>query len=682
MRLALSRNLFTSKWMKFHIAFLTMLLIFPLTQLMAVEKYSNPKEVNDQIHQIKKSAPKLINIKELTQSPGGTPLLLLEIGTEIKSNIRSKPAIMIVGNMEGKHLHATEAALFLAKKLANKQELLEGFNWYILPQGNPDAAERFFKNPLFADSRNTIPHNDDMDDQIDEDGFNDLDGNGFITKMRVASPDGQWIILDSDSRLMKKADPIKGEKGMYKIYSEGLDDDGDGKYNEDGLGGTNVGINFPHLFKYFGEESGLYPGSTPEVYALMEFIYAHPEISMSFSFGATNFCLVPPKGGRKGSVDMNKIKIPENRAKMLDMDASITYTMKEVMEAVQPLLPSGMVVTEGMIASFFGLGAEVNPKEGDLKFYNKLNKDYKEYLKAKGIEEERLDPEAAKDGSFELWSYYHLGVPVFSMDLWGVPKVKKEKKEGSGLTLESVEKMSSEDFLAIEVEKVVAFLRESGMPKEQKTERIIGAIKGGKLTPGQLVGMLKNMPKPKDDNSSGDPKEKALLAYADTKTDAPLFVDWAVFDHPQLGKVEIGGFVPYADILPPVEILDSIFEVKVPWIFNLTKQLPNLKISETKLTSKGQGVYQLDVWVENPSLISFPTEMGKRNKQPAPAILIIEGDGIKLIDGYKRTRVKEVGGMKSKKFSWIIQTDKAVSIQIKLESKSAGNDVKQIKIGA
>ena len=147
MRLALSRNLFTSKWMKFHIAFLTMLLTFPLTQLMAVEKYSNPKEVNDQIHQIKKSAPKLINIKELTQSPGGTPLLLLEIGTENKSNIRLKPAIMIVGNMEGKHLHATEAALFLAKKLANKQELLDRFNWYILPQGNPDAAERSALTP-------------------------------------------------------------------------------------------------------------------------------------------------------------------------------------------------------------------------------------------------------------------------------------------------------------------------------------------------------------------------------------------------------------------------------------------------------------------------------------------------------------------------------------------------------
>ena len=108
--------------------------------------------------------------------------------------------------------------------------------------------------------------NDDQDDQTNEDGYNDLDGNGLITMMRVKSPEGEWLPVTSDPRLMKKADPSKGEKGIYKLYSEGIDDDKDGKYNEDGPGGTNVGLNFPHLFKFFTPENGLFPGSSPEAF--------------------------------------------------------------------------------------------------------------------------------------------------------------------------------------------------------------------------------------------------------------------------------------------------------------------------------------------------------------------------------------------------------------------------------
>ncbi|MCK7536580.1 MAG: hypothetical protein MZV63_39160 [Marinilabiliales bacterium] len=59
--------------------------------------------------------------------------------------------------------------------------------------------------------------------------------------------------VEGEPRLMRRADAVKGEKGIYKLYTEGIDDDGDGQYNEDTPGGTNVNINFPHLFKSFGK---------------------------------------------------------------------------------------------------------------------------------------------------------------------------------------------------------------------------------------------------------------------------------------------------------------------------------------------------------------------------------------------------------------------------------------------
>ncbi len=227
--------------------------------------------------------------------------------------------------------------------------------------------------------------------------------------MRVKAHDGTWVPVEGEPRLMRRADAIKGEKGIYKLYTEGIDDDGDGQYNEDTPGGTNVNINFPHLFKSFGKRSGLYPGSTPESEALLKFAFAHPELAMVLSFGTTNYLLAPPQGGRKGSMDTENIRIPVEIGTAMGIDVSRTYTMDEIIEFVQPMMPPGMTADESMIASFLGLGAVVNPMQEDLAFYNEISSDYKEYLKKKGLTEERFDPAQPEEGSFEMWAYYHSG---------------------------------------------------------------------------------------------------------------------------------------------------------------------------------------------------------------------------------------------------------------------------------
>lgn len=647
-----------------------------------IDKYCSTQEVNMRINQLEQQGNGLVKVHKLTQSPGGTDLLMLEIGSETGSIKKSRPAILVVGNMNGSRPVSTEAALSLAERIIAGEEHAGNYTWYILPMGNPDAYSRYFSDVLYVDARNFIPHNDDMDDKTDEDAYNDLDANGVITKMRVKSPEGIWLPVAANPRLMRKAEYKKGEKGIYKLYDEGIDDDGDGKYNEDGKGGTNVNINFPHLFKYFGEQSGLYAGSTPEVYELMKFTYAHPEIAMTFSFGNTNFLLSPPRGGRKGSVDTEKISVPESIAKMMGFDHTKTYSMKEIMEQVQPMLPQGMEIDEGMVASFLGLGAVVNPMQEDLVFYNKISEDYKEYLKDKGIKDERYDAEAAKDGSFELWSYYHLGLPVFSMDLWAVPKMKKDKKESSGLTVESLETMTADEFVAVGEEKVALFLKESGAPEQFGADRLIAMIKERQLTLKQLAGMMKQMPEPEGDDEKGDPKEQAILAFSDEYLDGKGFVNWKAYEHPTLGQVEIGGFIPFVDINPPVFMLDSLLDLHLPWVFELITRMPELKIADSKITDRGAGVFQIEIWIENKGFIPFVTAMGKRNKIPVPAIITVNGNGIELLAGKERTSLNELDGKKAVKFTWLIRSDKKTDITVKLESKTAGNDSKQFNIGA
>lgn len=94
---------------------------------------------------------------------------------------------------------------------------------------------------------------------------------------------------------MKKAEASKAERGRHKLYPEGVD----------------IGITFPRLFKYFDPERGLWPGSEKETYALFRFFDKHREVGLTFVFGETNFCLVPPGADRKGESDLGRIKVPK-----------------------------------------------------------------------------------------------------------------------------------------------------------------------------------------------------------------------------------------------------------------------------------------------------------------------------------------------------------------------------------
>lgn len=641
------------------------------------DSYLKPAEINTKLQDLNRRYSADTRLVKLAVSPGGSTLNILEISKGGKKN----PAVLVVANMEGSYPLASMGALYLADLVLSQPETYNDLNWYILPCGNPDGAERYFSRPLYMDGRNQLPHNEDLDDQTDEDGYNDLNGDGFITQMRVKDPGGEWVVSEADPRIMRRADPSKGETGVYKMYSEGIDDDGDGSYNEDPPGGVDVSINFPHLFRPFSKTGGLWPGSTEETYQLMKYAYGHPEIAMTFAFGSSDFCISPPGSGRRGSADFDKIKIPERIAARFGADPDRTYTMKEIMEMVQPMLPQGMEVTESMISSFLGLGAMVNPMDADLAFYKELSDKYKAHLKDKKFTDERLNAEPDRDGSFELWAYYHLGLPSFTMNLFTLPKVKEEKKESPDITPEKIGAMSNEEFVALGQEKLDAFLKETGAPSQYNGAMMITMIESGRITPKQMEAMLKQLP-PKKEPGELDPKSRAFLAFNDKELDGKGFVNWESYKHPALGEVEIGGTVPFAENTPPAQMIDSLLKIQVPYVTELAKNLPRLSILEAKTKELGGGVVRLEVWIRNENLLPFPTAMGERNQQPGPAILLVEGKDLEFLDGLPRTPVNKVGGKQNHKSEWLIRTDKPSEITIRLTSPNAWGDVKTVKTGS
>ena len=664
--------------------FISFLLIMLCVGAMAAEltfdRYHTPAAINTALRDFARANPASARLHTLARSAGGRDVLLLEIGSEVKNAKKAIPAVLVVANMEGTVPLSSEAALYLTKLILEKPDVHKDLTWYVLPCGNPDAAIGYFQKPLKMDPRNTTPINDDQDDQTDEDGADDLDQNNIITSMRVKNPEGQWIPVPGEPRLMKRADWSKGEKGLYKLYTEGLDNDEDGKYNEDGPGGVNIGITFPHLFKFFTASGGRWSGAEEESFHLIKFTSDHREIGLTFVFGSANFCLNPPRGGRRGEADLTQLKIPERFASFMGADPNKTYTMEEVIELIKPIVPPGREVDESMVASFLGLGAAVNPLADDLKFYKELSDKYKEFLKDNKIDKERLNPARDKDGSFELWTYYHLGLPSFAMDFWTLPKVKEEKKEGEEITPEKLEKMTNEEFIALGEEKIDAFLKSSGAPANFKAEMVIDALEGGKMDTKKIAEMMKKMPKPKSEEGAG-PKDKALLAFSDKELGGKGFIDWTPFQHPTLGEVEIGGEVPFVNNTPPVEKIESLLKGQVPWVFEIRQKMARIKVGKTEVKPMGSSVYQVKVWVENTGYLPYPTAMGKRNKRVLPVVVTLEGDGFKIVDGKKRSLIQSIAGNKAASVTWIVHAEKPTKLTVKVQTEMAWSDSASISLG-
>ena len=647
---------------------------------LSFDRYHTPAAVNAALSDFARANPASTNLHTLARSAGGRDLLLLEIGPEVDKDKKSIPAVFVAANMEGTVPLATEAALYLIKLLLEKPDVHKDRTWYILPCGNPDAAIGYFKKPLNENPRNATPFNDDQDDQTDEDGVEDLDGNGVITAMRVEDPEGRWMPVPGEPRLMKRADWAKGEKGMYKLYTEGIDNDADGEYNEDGPGGVNIGITFPHLFQFFTATGGRWSGSEEESFHLIKFVSDHREIGMAFVFGASNFCMNPPRGGRRGEADLTKLRIPERFASFMGADPDKDYTMEEVIEMVKPIVPPGMEVDESMVASFLGLGAVVNPLADDLKFYQELSDKYKEFLKEYKIDTERLEPAPDKDGALELWAYYHLGLPSFAMDFWTLPKVKEEKKEEEAITPEKLAKMTNEEFIALGEEKIDAFLKSAGAPANFKAKMVIDALKGGKMDTKKMAEMMKKMPKPASEEGA-DPKDKALLAFSDKELGGKGFVAWAPFQHPTLGAVEIGGAVPFVAHTPPADRIQSLLAGQVPWVLELSRKMARIKVGKTEVKPLGGNVYRVKVWVENTGYLPYPTAMGKRNKRILPVIVTLEGDGFKIVDGLKRSLIQAIAGNQAASVTWIVHAEKPTELTVKAHTEMAWSDAVSVSLG-
>ena len=276
------------------LAFLTQSGLRAAEVKLSFDHFFDHAELTRALKALEKANPQFMRVFSLGKSYQGRDIWAVILNNPKTGPAEHKPGYYIDGNIHGNEVQGTEVALYaiwyLLKNYGKTElatRLLDERAFYVIPTMNPDSRDQFINKVADPHSPRTglIPFDDDRDGVKDEDGPEDLDGDGSITMMRKKDPNGNMKPHPEDPRIMGPVRP--GEKGQYiMLGQEGIDNDGDGGLNEDPPGGYDMNRNYGYNWQppYVQYGSGYYPFCWPETKATLDFLLAHPNI-----MGAQNF---------------------------------------------------------------------------------------------------------------------------------------------------------------------------------------------------------------------------------------------------------------------------------------------------------------------------------------------------------------------------------------------------------
>lgn len=671
-----------------------------LASAQSVPGYVNFADGEKRLAELARQNSSWIQLVSIGNSAGGKKLHLLAIAAPGKVKPEQRPAVFIGANLVGFHNAGTQAAVAFVEKLAAKsndaavKQLLESRTFYVVPMLNPDAHDGLFQGPKYRRSLNVGQLDRDLDGLTREDGYNDLNNDGKITVMRMQDPAGEWIVDEKDARLMRHADPLKGEKGKFKMMPEGFDDDKDGQFNEDGPGGYRPDRNFAHAWNDADPESGPWPSAQPESKAIMDFLITHRNVAMAVVFGPANNLLEMPRGagGRGGDVGSIKVTLPRNLASATGLDANKEYKIDEVYELLKdsPLARAQGGLTKEALAQFLGGGPATAPDAEDLKFFQYFGDEYKKILEKAGLDTKRAGGQSAP-GGLQNWLYYQYSAMAIELDVWGIPKKAAPKPaanaDADALTLDKFEKMTVAEVGALDDAKLGDFLKSINAPAMATAQMIKQGVASGRMTPAQMAGMIRSQggaqaarPAAGGAASSGPTTpDEDTIAYVDASA-KDGFVNWTPVTLPDGTKAEVGGVDPFLAVTPNEAELKKAADAHADAILFMAGKLAEVAITDVQVKSLGSGVFEVSATAANNGFLPTATRLQVRTRSFLPARLTVTlPSGAKLVQGNNRVsseRITGTGG--TVKATWLISADSGAKVTVSILTPNAGEDRREV----
>ncbi|HBI00322.1 MAG TPA: M14 family metallopeptidase [Flavobacterium sp.] len=261
---------------------------------MSWDRYHDYAQITQFCKDLVKAYPNLVKMESIGKSFEGRDIWLLTVSDFKTDKTENKPGFYIDGGIHANELQGVEISMYTAWYLAESFQTVKFINtllkdkvFYIALTISPDSRENFiYKENTANSSRSGMrPFDNDGDGLVNEDKYNDLDGDGNIVMMRRKSKTGRYKI---DPKYPSRMYQVRGdEMGEYELLGyEGLDADGDGLVNEDQLGTYDPNRDWAWNWQpdYVQRGALFYPGTLPETRAVKDFIVSHPNIAGAQSY--------------------------------------------------------------------------------------------------------------------------------------------------------------------------------------------------------------------------------------------------------------------------------------------------------------------------------------------------------------------------------------------------------------
>ncbi len=192
-------------------------------------------------------------------------------------------------------------------------------------------------------------------------------------------------------------------------------------------------------------------------------------------------------------------------------------------------------------------------------------------------------------------------------------------------------------------------------------------------------------------------REIDLLCWSDENMDGKLFADWKPYDHPQLGKVEIGGSISkiydpkyktYTSVMClPGPGWEKALNNHTKWHLFLIEQSPWVRITDVKVTPGDADYFKIKAKIQNrgalPTYVTKQALVGELAKTVKASISLSNAT---LLGGKEKVDLGHLEGISSrgdanvKKVEWIAKaTGKGQSTAVvKAISEKGGTDTKKI----
>ncbi len=181
-----------------------------------------------------------------------------------------------------------------------------------------------------------------------------------------------------------------------------------------------------------------------------------------------------------------------------------------------------------------------------------------------------------------------------------------------------------------------------------------------------------------------------LIKWNDEVLEGKAYVDWYAFDHPQLGKVELGGWDSQNSWgNPPTRLLEKEIRLFPDWIIWQALISPKLALRETSVKAIGEGTFLLRLVVENTGwLPTYVTKKAVNKKISRGVICEIEiPKGATLQAGKVREEFSQLegrayqpafaepseGGTEDRlKVEWVVHAPKGGTVKLMARHERAG----------